>query len=485
MYFFIVKKPNNYSIIYSKDKLNLNTELYNKYNKQVFDIKKLANTNSYVKKITTNYQCLFDTLNMIFNKYDIDKKDIGCLRSDMTNNTLSFYINDIDEHTICKNIDNCNKKFKFLLQNMISFVMYDKIKNLNYCDREEFIYNYKLTYISYFFDILETGGSVLIGVFNYCDPNTINIIYLLSILFDKVILYDGIYIYCKDFLYLNSGLTKDIILGLKNKSFTITNKTDIKDLIKYINKKLEDIININKKLLSGDIDSYIDNKINKFFLQIDEAKIYPNQFCNDVLKKLKINIIKDYRRIIINSKIKKIHSGIKSPEMESIVNLISNNNLVNCLEIGMAFGISTISILSNKKCNLISIDPFQSTQWESNGVKLIKELGYEDRHTLIEKKSNVALPELLNKKDLIFDFIFIDGWHTFDYTLVDFFYSNLLLKIGGFIMIDDALHNGVSSCMRYLNSNYIFYKKMESIESIGVYKKIKEDNRDWNFHVNF
>ena len=46
-----------------------------------------------------------------------------------------------------------------------------------------------------------------------------------------------------------------------------------------------------------------------------------------------------------------------------------------------------------------------------------------------------------------FDLIFIDGWHTFYYTLVDFFYSNLLLKIGGMIIIDDALHAGVAKCV--------------------------------------
>ena len=54
--------------------------------------------------------------------------------------------------------------------------------------------------------------------------------------------------------------------------------------------------------------------------------------------------------------------------------------------------------------------------------------------------SYIALPKLLEKyKYNYFDFIFIDGFHTFDYTLVDFFFSNLLLKINGIIVI---LKNG-------------------------------------------
>ena len=50
------------------------------------------------------------------------------------------------------------------------------------------------------------------------------------------------------------------------------------------------------------------------------------------------------------------------------------------------------------------------------------------------------MPKFLNMKP--FDFIFIDGWHTFDYTLVDMFYADRLLRIGGYLLIDDALHSG-------------------------------------------
>jgi hypothetical protein len=107
------------------------------------------------------------------------------------------------------------------------------------------------------------------------------------------------------------------------------------------------------------------------------------------------------------------------------------------------------------------------------------------RHKLIEKPSYEGLPEVLKKNKNTFDFIFIDGWHTFDYTLVDFFYSNLLLKVGGTIIIDDALHNGVSAFVKYLDTNYKFYKKIESHETIVIYEKIKEDDRPWNYHVSF
>ena len=52
-------------------------------------------------------------------------------------------------------------------------------------------------------------------------------------------------------------------------------------------------------------------------------------------------------------------------------------------------------------------------------------------------------------------------------------------------MIDDALHNGVADCIKYLNKNYLFYNKIDSVKSVKVYKKIREDDREWNFHSFF
>ena len=150
----------------------------------------------------------------------------------------------------------------------------------------------------------------------------------------------------------------------------------------------------------------------------------------------------------------------------------------------MAFGISSLYILQNKNTNLLSIDPFQSTQWNNSGIEIIKNFKFENRHKLIEEKSYIALPELLKKEEK-YDFIFIDGFHTFDYTLIDFFYSDKLLKINGIIIIDDILHNGVKKCINYINTNYEFYKIIHSPITIGCYQKIKEDERKWNFHKDF
>lgn len=49
------------------------------------------------------------------------------------------------------------------------------------------------------------------------------------------------------------------------------------------------------------------------------------------------------------------------------------------------------------------------------------------------------------------DFAFIDGWHTFDYAMVDFFYIDLLLRPGGVLVLDDAWsYRAIRKLARYI-----------------------------------
>ena len=153
----------------------------------------------------------------------------------------------------------------------------------------------------------------------------------------------------------------------------------------------------------------------------------------------------------------KISSSI---DLESAINLnwiIQEYKIKDCLEIGMAFATSTVAIVSALPENgmLYSIDPYQKTDWESVGLLRLRELGLT-KHCLIDKPSLSALPDLLSKGTKV-DFIYIDGMHTFDYTLVDLFYSHLLLRRGGIIGINDTNFAAVDKALTcfLLHRNYI------------------------------
>jgi RIO-like serine/threonine protein kinase len=98
------------------------------------------------------------------------------------------------------------------------------------------------------------------------------------------------------------------------------------------------------------------------------------------------------KKVIIGKEIYKINSGIKEEEGKYLCEMIKKYNLNNCIEIGMAFGISSFYILTNPNTNLISIDPYQSTQWDNMGKKLLLQCKFNKRHKLFEEKSYIMLP---------------------------------------------------------------------------------------------
>ena len=462
---------------------------YKNSEKLFLDKKKLQKKNSFFNKIT-KYEYLLNDTNYLFEVFNIDILKSGLIRADYINDKLEYYVKNANYNTnIITNakyklnnlLSNKYIKYNTIIQNEVSKSMYDKLKDLSYCNRQnELINDYYLTIFISLFDVLEINGNLFFSLFSICDNEEIDIIYLLSYMFDNIIIYNGLFIYCQGFRANNSLITKeDIIKIKKNGMFCIEPKEKLNDLISYYNN-----IIINKTLL---YNLYIDNKYDEY---IDT--VFISLYNNIINRKINENIkhlifqkmITFLKRIYINNSVIKINSSIKNSEGHYLSEIISNNNYKKCLEIGFAFGISAFYILSNKNSTLISIDPNQITQWKSMGSKLIKSFKFNKRHKLIVKKSYEALPELLKKHgEGSFDFIFIDGWHTFDYTLVDFFYSNLLLKIGGIIVIDDAIHPGVADCVTYLTKNYNFYEKLNSPNTVASYKKIKNDDREWNFHV--
>ena len=127
------------------------------------------------------------------------------------------------------------------------------------------------------------------------------------------------------------------------------------------------------------------------------------------------------------------------------------------VEVGMANGISTLAILTALKENggegqLVSIDPNQSTQWRDCGRAAVARAGLAARHRVIEKPDSLALPELLAASTRV-DFGYIDGWHTFDYALVDFWYLDKMLPHDGVIAFNDCGWPAVAKAIRFAQTH--------------------------------
>ena len=120
------------------------------------------------------------------------------------------------------------------------------------------------------------------------------------------------------------------------------------------------------------------------------------------------------------------HSSIHERYAKALYLTILKEKPDVVLEVGMAQGASTLAILTaleqlGRGGRLVSVDPNQSAGFESQGIYNVERAGLQDRHELIEEPDYTALPRLL-QDGLKLDFAYIDGWHTFDYTLLDFWY---------------------------------------------------------------
>lgn len=375
---------------------------------------------------------------------------------------------------------NSNNKVDTIFYNMQSGIVYDKIKELPYCEREFSLYTNKISALLQLFNCLKIGGKFYITFYGYCNGQPIELLYILSFMFEYVTIYNSLSIFCYNF---NPVITTIDIKKMLSKNNSIEPKNDYDNLSKYLKNNVKYNINTLNLIFKQDEDSLLLQSFNQI---ISLCKYINPNLIEDFLIFHNLNIMKYFKRVYIDNKLLKTSSGINNAEGSAISNIIQKNNFKKCLEIGMAYGLSSFYILMNTNTSLISIDPYQTTQWHNNGIKLLTSFNFIKRHKLYKETNYVALPKILSKyKANYFDFIFIDGFHTFDYTLFDFFYSNLLLKIGGIIIIDDALHYGVNKCIKYIETNYLSYTKLNSSPTIAVFKKKKEDDRAWNFHKNF
>ncbi len=232
----------------------------------------------------------------------------------------------------------------------------------------------------------------------------------------------------------------------------------------------------------------------------------------------------------------KAHSHIPRQEGEFLQSVIDEVRPGTSLEIGLAYGVSTLFI-----CDALArlpgprhivVDPaqFDNEYWKGAGIHNLKMAGYADMIEFYDLPSHLVLPRLESEGRRI-EFAFIDGAHQFDYALVDFFCVDRILKVGGVVAFDDLWMPSVQRLCRYIitNRSYsvfryfpggdgkesrvswerrLFQKAVNSSEIIGrtvkpeyarpeidralglpnqciAFRKEAEDDRRWDFHCDF
>lgn len=212
-----------------------------------------------------------------------------------------------------------------------------------------------------------------------------------------------------------------------------------------------------------------------------------------------------------------LHSHVSPREGAFLQWLVRETSAVRTLEIGLAFGVSALYVCDAlprvpEACH-VAIDPAQrrptriSNGWRGIGLANLERAGYADLVEFHDEPSHVVLPRLL-EQERRFDLAFVDGWHTFDHALLDFFYADLLLPAGGVVAFDDAHYPSIRAVCRYVARNRAYtvcgtverepilertLVEYAADEEIGLdpaasciaFRKDGEDERPWDFHVAF
>jgi len=179
-----------------------------------------------------------------------------------------------------------------------------------------------------------------------------------------------------------------------------------------------------------------------------------------------------------------LSDGIPIEEVEMIYDVMSEYKPKSSLEIGLCHGISSMAICDNlKESNGVNhiIDP--GLKVNRYGISNLEIAGLKDNFIHYDDVSEVVLPQLL-QNDLKVDFVFMDGWLTLDHLMLDFFYIDKILNIGGIVMFDNCEMSSVKEAFNYFSQYPSYHELTSYLYRCRYLIKQSGDKRNWNWHTN-
>lgn len=200
-----------------------------------------------------------------------------------------------------------------------------------------------------------------------------------------------------------------------------------------------------------------------------------------------------------------LHSELPVAEAELLQCWLRDQRPGRLLEVGLAYGVSTLSILAALESppeRYDIIDAFQTRDWHGAGLRHLQEAGIPGGLVFHEELSELCLPRLL-AAGARYDFAYVDGWHTFDQVAVEFYFINRMLAPGGVIVFDDVHMPSLQKVLAQVLS-YPAYERLLLPDDfrrsrvarvrraagvpeyrLAAVRKRAEDRRDWDWFEDF
>ena len=186
-------------------------------------------------------------------------------------------------------------------------------------------------------------------------------------------------------------------------------------------------------------------------------KLPPNEVLDSILTTRSV--------VLADGSTSELHSETSSEECIAMYEFLKQNPPEIAIEIGMAYGISSLAALTaleeNQRGKLISIDPYPPgfDHVRQSALLSIRNAGLSHRHSHLHLESELALPKLCSE-GVQPDCVYIDGHHGFDHAFVDLFFADKMIPVGGTIAFDDSQWRSVHRVIQYL-LNHRHYEELE------------------------
>lgn len=209
----------------------------------------------------------------------------------------------------------------------------------------------------------------------------------------------------------------------------------------------------------------------KYKIELDAVNKYiNNKYIYDIFYNYGFKL--DNKFIELNSNINVYEACFIARLINIYINTYKTNpdEILRVVEVGLAYGTSALIIINEiikykYKSRYVVIDPNQTSQWNSIGIRNIKQflqhMNSKLKVKLIEKYSTIAMPRLKKK----YDISFIDGSHDEVVVIEDIKNSDRMLVTNGLMIIDDVLHKGVKDAILRFFTNNKSYTRISILEN--------------------